>query len=133
MEPEKIRRRREVVFPHVLETFADGQKPRVYSTAEIKHVLAGKVDTSRKVSVYKHDYSYTESSQPFTPIQQVRLPQPARHETKAIGTPRVVGYQAPNLFPATSCPWADLGGSHGEIRIRHSMRLMNLRNVDMHK
>ena len=121
------------MFPYVLETFANGQKPRVYRTAEIKKTLAAKVDTPRKISVYKHDYSYVESSKPFKPIEQVHKPLSAREPLKTEITPRVVGYVYPNLLPAKSCPWADVGGSHGDIRIRHSMRLMNLRNVDMNK
>ena len=134
MEPEVIPRRREIVYPYVLETYIDGRKPRLFKTAGIKNPLAFKVDSPRKLSAYTHDFSYTEAKRSF---EQGKAPdQPKASETKesqSFKDPLMVGFVPKSVFCEKPSPWEQVGGSHKDIKIKQSMRLMNLRNPDMSK
>ena len=133
MEPEKIHRNREVVLPHVVETYADGRCPRLFRRSGIKSILTSKIDTPRKISSYCHDYSFTE-----IPGYESRLnntestAEPMKlNGNITTGSTRFVGYLPHSKFVDKIVGIDEQGGTGAGIQIKQCMRLLHLRNRHM--
>ena len=125
-EQMESRKNPEMVFPVALETFTNGTLPRLHRTASVKHTLAEKCDSSRKISTQQHDYNFTEHFAPMPPPRR----SPPRQPTPPVAPspPVVVGFKDPHKFPiipVSDC--AKLSTSDSRIEMNKTIHVLNLR------